>query len=74
MKGKAIPHDPFHDPAPQISNVYEYEEPEELTPFDEATRGGVNSTVEITDPNHRAKFVPTKEEEHDFSPKRGRGK
>ncbi len=65
MKHKAI-HDPFHDPAPQVSNVYKGEEPAELRPFDEPQGGVTRKPLEITDPNHRARFVPTKEPEHNF--------
>ena len=69
-KHKAVK-DPFHNDEPQVSNVYQYEEPPELRSHDEP-QGGLNvKPVEITDPNHRAKFVPNEEQEYDFS-KKGR--
>lgn len=70
MKHKAI-HDPFHDPAPQVSNVYKGEEPDELSPFDHSKGGQNRKPLEITDPHHRARFVPTQEPEHTFF-KRGK--
>ena len=71
MKGKAPKEKSFGKSEPQVSNVYQHEEPPELRSFDEP-QGGVNvKPVEITDPNHRARFVPTEEQEYDFS-KKGR--
>jgi len=70
MKRKT--HDPFHDDQPQVSNVYEYEEPDELKPIDK-TAGGVNvKPTLITDPNHRAHFVPTQEPEHAYFKRGGK--
>ena len=59
--------DPFHGPEPQVSNVYEDEEPEELRGFDDAKGGIPTPHRQITDRGQRSQIVPTKEKEHDFS-------
>ena len=59
------------DPAP-VSGVYQYEEAPELRPFDDAKGGIPVKHNQITDPNHRAKFVPTEEQEYDFGKKGGK--
>ena len=65
----AIPHDPFHDPAPQVSNVYQYEEPPELRPLDE-DQGGLNSRpLEITDEHFDSDFDPPPVPDLNFSRK-----
>ena len=71
MKHKT-PKDPFHKPEPQVSNVYQGQEPEELRGFDDAKGGIPVKHNQITDPNHRAKFVAPQEEEHDFGKKGGK--
>jgi hypothetical protein len=70
MKRKAT-HDKFHDDQPQVSNVYEYSQPPELTSIDKTAGGRNVKPALITDPNHRARFVPTQEPEHTFF-KRGK--
>jgi hypothetical protein len=70
MKGKPIPHDPFHDPAPQVSNVYRGEEPPDLPHFDKS-KGGIHQAQEQADPHSDSFFTPEPEHtrEYDFSRK-----
>ena len=70
MKRKAIPHDPFHDPAPQISNVYEYDTPPDLPGFD-SHKGSVGRVERQTDEHHRNFFKHESEhtKEYDFDRK-----
>jgi hypothetical protein len=70
MKGKPIPRDPFHDPAPQVSNVYRGEEPPDLRHFDSA-KGGIHQAHEQADPYSQSFFQREKEhtKEYDFSRK-----
>jgi hypothetical protein len=64
MKSKI--HDPFHDPAPQVPAHIPPPAPPEDVSVD-APGGGRNvKPIEITDPNHRARFVPTHEPERDY--------
>ena len=64
----------FGRSAPQVSSVYQYRTPPDLLPIDdEESRGGVNpAPLEITDPNHRARFVPIKPKEYDIGSKGGK--
>ena len=64
-------HKAAKDPAP-VSGVYQYEEPPELRPFDDAKGGIPVKHNQITDPNHRAKFVAPQEEEYNFGKKGGK--
>jgi hypothetical protein len=57
MRHKAIPHDPFHDDQPQITNTYKYEQPPDLRGFDSA-KGGKHVKRELTDDGFTADFVP----------------
>ena len=59
-------HKAAKDPAP-VSGVYQSAEPSELRPFDDAKGGIPVKHNQITDQNHRAKFVPTEETEYNFS-------
>jgi hypothetical protein len=68
---KKQPHDPFHDYPEQVSNVYKYQKPPDEVSVDDPGGGKNRPPIEITEPNHRARFVPTHEPEHDFS-KKGR--
>ena len=72
MRRKPIPHDPFHDPAPQVSNVYRGEEPPDLRNFDDA-KGGIHQAIEQTDSHSDSFFTPEREHtrEYDFN-RRGR--
>jgi hypothetical protein len=72
MKKQKAAHDKFHDDQSQVSNAYEYQEPPELASIDE-TAGGVNvRPALITDPHHRARFVPTQEPERSYFRKGGK--
>lgn len=73
MKGKPIPHDPFFDPAPQVSNVYRGEEPPDLRNFDDA-KGGIHQAQEQVDPHSRSFFQREKEHSREFDFGRGKGK
>ena len=67
-KHKAVK-DPFHNDEPQVSSVYQGEEPAELRGFDDAKGGIPVKHNQITDPNHRAKFAAPKQQEYNFSKK-----
>ena len=62
--------DPFHDPAPQVADVYDYEEPPDLRNFDEA-KGGIHRVERQTDEHHRSFFKrePEHSREYDFTKK-----
>jgi hypothetical protein len=68
MKGKPIPHDPFHDDAPQVKAHIPPPEPPELKPIDsDASRARNVKPNELEDEGFRAKFKHEAEHDREFN-------
>jgi hypothetical protein len=64
--------DPFHSPAPQVSNVYTGTPPPNLRGFDSAKGGVHTKPVLIEDEHFDSNFSPPPIPDLDFSKKRGK--